>query len=356
MKKHFTILLASLLMFSLIAGCIMNGNSNNTISNISENVSEPLEVDSFSDEDSQAAATPDNAAAEIPKVYMTTDISSEGLMAVYEALGRNVTGDVAVKISTGEPGGHNYLSPDLIKDLVQSVNGTIVECNTAYGGGRAETAMHKQVMIDHGFTAIAPTDIMDEEGEISLSVPVGQHLDEFIVGSHFENYDSWLILSHFKGHAMGGFGGALKNVAIGIASPDGKSSVHTAGRTNVVEQMWAEISETPQDEFLESMAEANGAFMNEVGDNVVYINVLNRLSVDCDCDSSPAEPTMADIGIMASLDPVALDQASVDQIYAAPDGQDLIERMESRNGMHILDYADGLGLGSQEYELVMLDA
>lgn len=155
---------------------------------------------------------------------------------------------------------------------------------------------------------------------------------------------------------MGGFGGALKNVAIGIASPNGKSYVHTAGRTNVVEQMWAEISETPQDEFLESMAEANGAFMNEVGDNVVYINVLNRLSVDCDCDSSPAEPTMADIGIMASLDPVALDQASVDQIYAAPNGQDLIERMESRNGTHILDYADGLGLGSQEYELVMLDA
>ncbi|AAM03819.1 TPA: DUF362 domain-containing protein [Methanosarcina acetivorans] len=355
MKRHFAILLASLLMFFLIAGCVTN-ESNNTKSNISENVSEPSIVDSVSGEESQAMAAPESVADGAPQVYMTTDISPEGLMAVYEALGRNVTGNVAVKISTGEPGGHNYLSPDLIKDLVQSVNGTIVECNTAYGGRRAETAMHKQVMIDHGFTAIAPTDIMDEEGEISLSVPVGQHLDEFIVGSHFENYDSWLILSHFKGHAMGGFGGALKNVAIGIASPNGKSYVHTAGRTNVVEQMWAEISETPQDEFLESMAEANGAFMNEVGDNVVYINVLNRLSVDCDCDSSPAEPTMADIGIMASLDPVALDQASVDQIYAAPNGQDLIERMESRNGTHILDYADGLGLGSQEYELVMLDA
>ena len=207
MKRHFAILLASLLMFFLIAGCVTN-ESNNTKSNISENVSEPSIVDSVSGEESQAMAAPESVADGAPQVYMTTDISPEGLMAVYEALGRNVTGNVAVKISTGEPGGHNYLSPDLIKDLVQSVNGTIVECNTAYGGRRAETAMHKQVMIDHGFTAIAPTDIMDEEGEISLSVPVGQHLDEFIVGSHFENYDSWLILSHFKGHAMGGFGGA----------------------------------------------------------------------------------------------------------------------------------------------------
>ena len=337
-------------MFSLIAGCITDEDT-------SETASESLKVESnIPGEESQMTTTSGNSINEVPEVYMTTDISPEGLMAVYEAMDRELPGNVAVKISTGEPGGDNYLKPDLIKDLVQSVNGTIVECNTAYGGGRAETAMHKQVMIDHGFTAFTPTDIMDEEGEISLSVPVGQHLDEFIVGSHFENYDSWLILSHFKGHAMGGFGGALKNVAIGIASPNGKTSVHTAGRNSVVEQLWAGISETPQDEFLESMAEANGAFMNEVGDNVVYINVLNRLSVDCDCDSSPAEPTMEDIGILASLDPIALDKASVDLVYAAPDGQDLIERMESRNATHILDHAEGLGLGSQEYELVILDA
>ncbi|WMW23353.1 DUF362 domain-containing protein [Methanolobus mangrovi] len=348
MKKHVTILLVSILMFSLIAGCI-------TADSTSGIDSKTLEVDSNNlYEDSQETTVPDNTITEIPKVYMATDISPEGLMAVYDAMGRDLTGNVAVKISTGEPGGDNYLKPDLIKDLVQSVNGTIVECNTAYGGGRAETLMHKQVMIDHGFAAIAPTDIMDEEGEISLPVTVGEHLDEFIVGSHFENYDSWIILSHFKGHAMGGFGGALKNVAIGISSANGKSYVHTAGVSKEVSGLWGNLAE--QDDFLESMAEANGAFMNEVGDNVVYINVLNRLSVDCDCDSSPSEPTMADIGIMASLDPIALDQASVDQIYAAPEGQDLIERMESRNATHILDYGAGLGLGSQEYELVNLDA
>lgn len=349
MKKHSTILLVSILMFSLIAGCITDDST-------SETNSETLEIDSNSDEESLVTTAPDNIMIEVPKVYMTSDISPESLMAVYKAMDRDLTGNVAVKISTGEPGGDNYLKPDLIKDLVQSVNGSIVECNTAYGGGRAETAMHKQVMIDHGFTEIAPTDIMDEEGEISLPVPVGEHLDEFIVGSHFENYDSWLILSHFKGHAMGGFGGALKNVAIGIASANGKTSVHGAGNYDDVSQIWDAFSNTPQDDFLESMAEANGAFMNEVEDNVVYINVVNRLSVDCDCDSSPAEPTMADIGIMASLDPIALDQASVDQIYAASDGQDLIERMESRNATHILDYGAGLGLGSQEYELVILDA
>jgi uncharacterized Fe-S center protein len=349
MKKHITILLISILMFSLIVGCITDENTADTGSGT-------LEINDSSEEDTQVTTFFNSTTDEAPKVYMTSDISPEGLMAVYDAMGRDLTGNVAVKISTGEPGGDNYLKPDLIGDLVQSVNGTIVECNTAYGGGRAETAMHKQVMIDHGFTAIAPTDIMDEEGEISLSVPVGEDLDEFIVGSHFENYDSWLILSHFKGHAMGGFGGAMKNVAIGIASANGKTGVHSAGNYDDVSQIWDAFGNTPQDDFLESMAEANGAFMNEVGDNVVYINVLNRLSVDCDCVASPAEPTMADIGIMASLDPVALDQASVDQIYAAPDGRDLIERMESRNATHILDYGAGLGLGSQEYELVNLDA
>lgn len=349
MKKHSTILLVSILMFSLVAGCITD---NSTL----ETDSETLEVDSSLDEGTQVTTFFNSTTDEVPIVYMTTDISPAGLITVYEAMGRELNGNVAVKISSGEPGGEYYLHPSLIGELVQSVNGTIVECNTAYGGGRAEIAMHKQVMIDHGFTAIAPTDIMDEEGEISLAVPVGEHLDEFIVGSHFENYDSWMVLSHFKGHAMGGFGGALKNVAIGVASANGKTSVHGAGNYDDVSQIWDAFSNTPQDDFLESMAEANGAFMNEVGDNVVYINVLNNMSVDCDCDSSPAEPTMADIGIMASLDPFALDQASVDQVYASPDGQDLIERMESRNGTHILDYGAGLGLGSLEYELVNLDA
>lgn len=354
MKKHFIILLASLLMLSLIAGCITNGNSNNVVSNISENASEPLKVDDSSVKESQEIAARENAEIEIPKVYMTTDISPEGLMAAYEALGRNVTGKVAVKISTGEPGDNYYLSPDMIKDLVQSLNGTIVECNTAYGGGRAETAMHKQVAEDHGFTAIAPVDIMDEEGSISLPFEKGKNIQEDFVGSHFKNYDSFIILSHFKGHAMGGFGGAFKNMAIGIASPEGKMWIHTAGQTKSLNDFSLAFN-TDQDLFLESMAEAGGAVMNSMGDNIVYINVMNNLSVDCDCDSSPAEPTMADIGILASLDPVALDKASVDLVYAAPDGQDLIERMESRNATHLLDHAEELGLGSQEYELVVLD-
>ncbi|WP_440946028.1 DUF362 domain-containing protein [Methanosarcina sp. T3] len=288
---------------------------------------------------------------------MTTDISSEGLMAVYEALGRDGTGTgkVAVKITTGEPGGHYYLSSYLIKDLVQSVNGTIVECNTAYGGGRAETAMHKQVAEDHGYTAIAPVDIMDEEGSISLPFENGKHLKEDLVGSHFENYDSFIILSHFKGHAMGGFGGAIKNMAIGVASAEGKAFIHSGGESTDLNDIWNIFTNTEQDVFLESMAEAIGAVMYSLGDNIVYINVMNNLSVDCDCDSSPSEPTMEDIGILASLDPVALDQACVDLVYAAPDGQDLIERIESRNGVHTLDYAEELGLGSQEYELVILD-
>ncbi|MBB6066542.1 DUF362 domain-containing protein [Methanococcus maripaludis] len=357
LKRQIIAIFGSLLIFSLIAGCIgedstqTNATSNAVIesSNLSNTTIETSKLSEADINNTQKTVT------EPPKVYMTYEITPEGLVAIYEALGRNVTGNVAVKISTGEPGGNNYLHPELIGNLVQLVNGTIVECNTAYGGGRAETAMHKQVMIDHGFTAIAPTDIMDEDGEISLPVNNGKHLDEFIVGSHFENYDSWVILSHFKGHAMGGFGGAMKNVAIGIASPNGKTIVHSAGTYNYVGQIWDAFRTTPQDDFLEAMAEANGAFLDEVGDNVVYINVLNRMSVDCDCDSNPAEPTMADIGILASLDPVALDQASVDLVYAAPDGQDLIERMESRNGPHILDYAAEIGIGSCEYELVILD-
>jgi len=287
-------------------------------------------------------------------VYMTSDISPAGLMAVYEALGYKLPGKVAVKISTGEPGGHNFLSPALIKDLVQSVNGTIVECNTAYSGKRSNTAQHKQVVEDHGFTAIAPVDILDEEGFISLSFEKGKHIKEDFVGSHFKNYDSFIILSHFKGHAMAGFGGAIKNMSIGIASAGGKMWIHTAGVTDKTSD-FALCFETQQEAFLESMAEAAGAVINSLGNKIVYINVMNNLSVDCDCDSHPADPTMADIGILASLDPVALDQACVDLIYAAHDGHDLIERMESKNGIHTLEYAEQLGLGSRTYKLVRIE-
>ncbi|GHS96924.1 hypothetical protein FACS189421_02830 [Bacteroidia bacterium] len=287
-----------------------------------------------------------------PKVYFTRDISPAGLMQVYNALGRVPHGRVAVKISTGEPGGHNYLKPDLIGDFVKSVDGAIVECNTAYGGGRAHTADHLRAAAEHGFTAIAPVDIMDADGEIELPVSRGLQIKKNYVGSHFKNYDFWVILSHFKGHQMGGFGGALKNMAIGIASGPGKLWVHSAGKTKT------EWVDTPQDAFLESMADAVASVIDSVGaENMIHINVLNNLSIDCDCAAHPADPEMADIGIMASLDPVALDRASVDAVYASPDQgkKHLCERIEKLNGTHILRASEKLGIGRESYELVDLD-
>jgi uncharacterized Fe-S center protein len=279
-------------------------------------------------------------------------------MNIYSRIssGRSLPGKVAVKLHTGEPGGHNFPSPDLIKDLVQSLNGTIVECNTAYSGRRYNTASHKQVMVDHGFAAIAPVDIMNEDGFISLPFENGKNITENFVGSHFENYDSFLILSHFKGHAMGGFGGAFKNMSIGIASGEGKMWIHTAGKTKSLSDFNMAFS-TSQDLFLESMAEAAGSVMNRLGDNLLYINLMNNLSVDCDCSSRPAAPELEDIGILASTDPVALDKACVDLIYAADPlkNASLRARMESRNAIHTLDHAEALGLGSRQYELVKID-
>ena len=290
---------------------------------------------------------------EKPVVYMTHDISPAGLDAVYEALGRKAEGKVAVKISTGEPGGNHYLKPALIGDLVKKIGGTIVECNTAYGGGRAATADHLKAAEAHGFTSIAPVDIMDADGEIALPVVGGTHLKEDFVGSHFSDYDFTVVLSHFKGHAMGGFGGALKNISIGIASSTGKAWIHTAGKAKT--DLWNNLPE--QDAFLESMAEAAKAVADHCGDRILYINVMNNLSVDCDCDSHPAGPQMGDIGIFASLDPVALDQACVDQVYASedPGKVHLIERMESRHGIHTVEHAAALGVGNREYTLIDLD-
>jgi uncharacterized Fe-S center protein len=281
---------------------------------------------------------------------MTSDISPAGLASIYTALGRKAVGKVAVKISTGEPGGHHFLSPALIKNLVQSVNGTIVESNTAYGGRRANTALHKQVAVDHGFAAIAPVDILDENGSVSLPVLRGKNLKENFAGSHFGNYDFYLVLSHFKGHQMGGFGGALKNISIGIASSEGKSWIHSGGKNK------RGISGN-QTVFLESMAEAAGSVIDRLGEKIMYINVMNYLSIDCDCSSNPAPPEMDDIGILGSLDPVALDKACVDLIYAADTKRSasLRQRIESRNGTHILDHAQSLGLGSQQYRLVLID-
>lgn len=302
-----------------------------------------------------AASEPEAAAATLPKVYFFKEISSDNLVKIYEALGREAKGKVAVKLSTGEPGGHNFLQPSLIKALVQKVNGTIVECNTAYGGGRADTKSHLKAAADHGFTAIAPVVIMDAEGEVKLLVEGGKHLKFDIVGKDFLNYDFTIILSHFKGHAMGGFGGAIKNMSIGIASSNGKAWIHSAGKTRVPAEAWKNLPE--QDDFLESMAEAAKAVADHCGDRILYISVANNLSVDCDCDASPEEPRMGDIGILASLDPVALDRACTDLVRSSedPGKVHLIERIDSRHGMHTLDHAEALGMGSQKYELVTLD-
>lgn len=293
----------------------------------------------------------DVSKPDAPVVYFTSDISPEALVKIYNALDFSPTGKVAVKISTGEPPASNYLRPELIKDLVQLVNGTIVECNTAYGGSRSSSAMHKQVAKDHGFTDIAPFDLMDEEGEISWPVTGGTRLDRAIVGSHAENYSDWIILSHFKGHAMAGFGGAIKNVAIGMSSPSGKIYVHTAG-TKTSGSIWY----NDQDAWLEALGEMVTGVRNHVGaEHIVYINVMNRLSVDCDCDGNPAEPDMHDIGILASTDPVALDQACVDLVYKASDSASLQRRIERQNGIHTLEHAEEIGLGSRTYNLVDID-
>ncbi|MCJ7836788.1 DUF362 domain-containing protein [Cuneatibacter sp. NSJ-177] len=288
------------------------------------------------------------------KVYFTKDISPAGLKKIYDALGVTLQGKVAVKISTGEPGGHNFLSPDLIKDLVRQINGTIVECNTAYEGRRNTSAAHWKTFEEHGFTAIAPCDILDEEGDMPVPVEHGLHLKENFVGAHLANYDSMLILSHFKGHAMGGFGGALKNMSIGLASSKGKLWIHTSASSLNFDDVFT----ADHDSFLESMADADQSVMDYLGrENLVYINVANKLSVDCDCDAHPHDPEMADIGIFASVDPVALDQASVDAVYASPDPGKaaLIERMESRNGIHTVEAAAALNLGSRAYELISIE-
>lgn len=302
-----------------------------------------------------AGAPTTEEADKRPAVYFIEEITPENLVRIYEALGRKAEGRVAVKVSTGEPGGHNFLQPTLIADLVHKVGGTIVECNTAYGGGRSDTENHLKAAADHGFTSIADVDIMDADGEVALPVKGGRHLKEDFVGRNYLNYDFTVILSHFKGHAMGGFGGAIKNMSIGIASSKGKAWIHSAGKTKDQNKVWGDLP--AQDDFLESMAEAAKAVADHCGDKILYISVANNLSVDCDCDSSPEEPKMGDIGILASLDPVALDKACVDMVRASKDHGKihLIERIDSRHGMHTLDYGEKIGLGSQEYRLVRLD-
>ena len=277
------------------------------------------------------------------------------MIALYEAMGRDLPGKVGVKLSTGEAGDTYYLDPNLIKDLVHKLSGTIVECNTAYPGKRQNTAMHMQVAKDHGFTAIADVDIMDADGTMGIPVPRGLHLKEDLVGTHLANYDSLLVLSHFKGHAMGGFGGALKNISIGVASSSGKIYIHSAGASKGGD--FRSIFGTDQNAFVESMAEAASAVGSRFGKNIVYINVMNNLSIDCDCSSNPAKPELGDIGMLASTDPVALDQACVDLIYKADPKQSasLRKRMEDRKGTIVLTHAEAIGFGLQNYKLVSMD-
>lgn len=301
--------------------------------------------------------------AQASTVYFTKEISPASLIKLYQKLGRPAQGRVAAKLSTGEAGNENYLKPALIKDLVQSVKATIVECNTAYAGARNTTDAHRQLIKDHGFAAIAPVDIMDSDGVEHLPVKGGTHLKEDIVGDHVKNYDFMMVLTHFKGHPMGGFGGALENIAIGVASSDGKANIHTAGAMQTQGWQTAEdgrfmkLTGPDHDAFIESMAEAAKSvsdFFGE-GEKMLYISVMNNMSVDCDCVSHPAEVDMKDIGVLASLNPVALDQACVDLVYEAPDGHSLIERIESRNGERILEHAEKIGFGDRRYRLISID-
>ena len=292
-------------------------------------------------------------------VYFTNEITAESLVKIFQTLGVEPTGNVALKISTGESAQSNYLRPEFIKDLVDLTDATIVECNTAYGGNRSTTASHLQAIAERGFDQIAEVDIMDAEGTINIPVTETKWLQHDIVGSHLANYDFMINLAHFKGHAMGGFGGVLKNQSIGVAAKSGKCYIHTAGQSTT--NWWGNNN---QDSFLESMATAAQAVHNyfkQEGKDIVYINVMNNLSVDCDCDGHPAAPQMNDIGILASTDPVALDKACLDLIfnYESTPGDNAVplqNRITQKHGTHTVEYAEQLGLGTQAYNLIDINA
>lgn len=281
------------------------------------------------------------------KVYFSKNITADEIVKMYEKLGMTLPGNVAVKVHSGEVGNQNFLGPDLYKEVINKVNGTVVECNTAYAGKRNTTEEHWQTMKEHGWTENFKVDIMDADGEIELPIPNGAQIKVNYVGKNIEKYDSMLVLSHFKGHPMGGFGGALKNISIGIASSHGKAYIHGAGE---VEKLWTADGNA----FKEAMADADKSIMDYFKENIAFINVMANMSVDCDCCAVAEDPCMKDIGVLASLDPVALDKACLDLVYASKDpGRDhLIERIESRNGAHIIEAAEKLGVGSIEYELI----
>lgn len=295
-----------------------------------------------------------------PTVYFTSEITPESLLRIFEALQVETDGPVCVKISTGEGGNNHYLKPPFIRNLVEHVDGTIVECCTAYGGTRQDPAKHWETIHDHGFDSIFRVDLMDEFGEFRIPVKDSTHLKYDIVGEHLKNYRWMINLAHFKGHAMGGFGGVLKNASIGVASTSGKVYIHSAGKWTNPAAFWPAAATIKQDDFLESMAAAAQAVHDYMEGRVVYIDVMNNMSVDCDCDGHPAAPKLKDMGIMASLDPVAVDQACIDMVInhtpaEGDDNQPLMERIASRHGTHIIDYAEQIGLGSRTYHLFDID-
>ena len=293
------------------------------------------------------------------KVYFTKDITPESLIKIYNSLGVVLDGNIAVKVSTGEKGAKGYLKSELIKPLVDMLNGTIVECNTAYPGKRNDSLEHLDVAEEHGFTKIGQgVEILDGLGEFKIPVNNGKHLKYDILGVAFDKYDSFLNLAHGKGHAMGGFGANLKNQSIGFASRNGKAYIHSCGHTESPDECWSDSHE--QIDFIESMGEAAKAvsdYIDSKGKKIVYITVMNALSVDCDCDKNQGDPVMGDLGIVGSLDPVANDQAFIDMVFASkdPGAKELQERIDSRLGRHILEYSESLGLGSTDYELINID-
>lgn len=289
------------------------------------------------------------------KVYFTREITSDSLVKIYNSLGIELKGNVAVKLHSGEEGNQNYLKPEFMHDIITRVSGTVVECNTAYVGARNTTEKHEELMNNHGWSKFYKTDIMDSERDIILDIPNGMIIKKNYVGSHLNNYDSMLVLSHFKGHPMGGFGGALKQLSIGVASSSGKTYIHTAGKTTDVSKLWENLPE--QDLFIEAMADAASSIHNKFKGNIAYINVMKNMSVDCDCCAKAEDPCMKDIGVLASLDPIAIDKACIDLVRNSTDeGRDhLLERIESRHGEHIIESADKLGFGTSIYELIKID-
>ena len=287
-------------------------------------------------------------------VYFTKKIEPESLIKLYQKLNVNLEPEIAIKVHTGEEGNQNYIKPDFYKDLVNYLDGVVVECNTAYGGERNETNKHLKLLERHGFN-IFKTDILDSTGDIELEIPNGLVIKKNYVGKNIEKYNSCLVLSHFKGHPMGGYGGALKQLSIGFASSNGKSYIHSAGKVKSQDVLWDNIAS--QDKFLESMADAASSVINYFKDNIVYISIMKNISVDCDCCSVAEDPCIPDIGILASTDPVALDKACLDLIYNSnfQGKEHFIERVETRNGKHILDAASKLNLGNLEYELIDID-